>query len=29
MHGGKIWAINNKEGVGATITFTLPIKDNH
>ena len=29
MHGGRIWATNNKEGVGATITFTLPIKDNH
>ena len=29
MHGGKIWATNNKEGVGATITFTLPIKNNH
>ena len=26
MHGGKIWATNNKEGVGSTITFTLPIK---
>ena len=26
MHGGKIWATNNKEGVGATITFSLPIK---
>ena len=29
MHGGRIWATNNKEGVGATITFTLPIKNNH
>ncbi|HEY5737913.1 MAG TPA: HAMP domain-containing sensor histidine kinase, partial [Nitrososphaeraceae archaeon] len=29
MHGGRIWATNNKEGVGTTITFTLPIKDNH
>ena len=29
MHGGSIWATNNKEGVGATITFTLPIKNNH
>ena len=28
-HDGKIWATNNKEGVGATITFTLPIKNNH
>lgn len=31
MHGGKIWAINNKEldkekGVGSTFTFSLPIK---
>ena len=24
-HGGKIWAYNNKDGVGATFTFTLPI----
>ena len=29
MHGGRIWATNNKEGVGATITFTLPINNNH
>ena len=29
MHGGRIWATNNKEGVGATITFTLPIKNNY
>ena len=29
MHGGRIWATNNKEGIGATITFTLPIKNNH
>ncbi len=31
MHGGKIWAINNKEidrekGIGSTFTFSLPIK---
>jgi signal transduction histidine kinase len=31
MHGGKIWATNNKEidrekGVGSTFTFSLPIK---
>jgi signal transduction histidine kinase len=31
MHGGKIWAINNKEdgtneGVGSTFTFSLPLK---
>ncbi len=24
-HGGKIWAENNKDGIGATITFTLPV----
>ena len=24
-HGGKIWAYNNKDGIGATFTFTLPI----
>ena len=32
MHGGKIWAINNKEidgrekDVGSTFTFSLPVK---
>lgn len=25
-HGGKIWAENNKDGIGATFTFTLPIE---
>jgi len=25
-HGGKIWAYNNKDGKGATFTFTLPIE---
>jgi signal transduction histidine kinase len=25
-HGGKIWAENNKDGRGATFTFTLPIQ---
>lgn len=25
-HGGRIWAENNKDGRGATFTFTLPIK---
>ncbi|MEO9294888.1 MAG: ATP-binding protein [Nitrososphaera sp.] len=25
-HGGKIWAENNKDGKGATFTFTLPLK---
>ncbi|HJU96313.1 MAG TPA: ATP-binding protein, partial [Nitrososphaera sp.] len=24
-HGGKIWAENNKDGKGATFSFTLPI----
>jgi signal transduction histidine kinase len=24
-HGGKIWAENNKEGKGATFSFTLPM----
>ena len=24
-HGGKIWAYNNKDGIGATFTFALPI----
>src|SRR5437867_3788769 len=24
-HGGKIWAENNKNGIGATFTFTVPI----
>ena len=24
-HGGKIWAENNKNGKGATFSFTLPI----
>lgn len=24
-HGGKIWAHNNKDGKGATFTFTLPL----
>ena len=25
VHGGKIWAENNKEGKGATFSFSLPI----
>ena len=34
MHGGKIWATNNKEkdrekDVGSTFTFSLPVKNNH
>jgi signal transduction histidine kinase len=24
-HGGRIWAENNKDGKGATFSFTLPI----
>jgi signal transduction histidine kinase len=24
-HGGRIWAENNKDGEGATFTFTLPL----
>lgn len=24
-HGGKIWGENNKDGRGATFTFTLPL----
>ncbi|MBA2268953.1 MAG: hypothetical protein H0W19_11570 [Nitrosopumilus sp.] len=27
-HGGKIWAENNKDGIGATISFTLPLTNN-
>ena len=26
-HGGKIWAYNNKDGIGATFTFTLPVRE--
>jgi signal transduction histidine kinase len=26
-HGGRIWAQNNPDGVGATFTFTLPIEE--
>jgi signal transduction histidine kinase len=25
-HGGKIWAENNEDGIGATFTFTIPIE---
>jgi signal transduction histidine kinase len=24
-HGGRIWAINNKDGRGATFSFSLPV----
>ena len=27
-HGGKIWAENNKEGKGATFSFSLHLADN-
>ena len=27
-HGGKIWAENNKDGIGATVSFTLPLTNN-
>ena len=26
-HGGKIWAKNNADGIGATLTFTLPVRN--
>ena len=26
-HGGKIWAENNKDGIGATFRFTLPLRN--
>ena len=26
-HGGRIWAVNNKEGSEATFLFTLPISN--
>ncbi len=25
VHGGRIWAENNKAGKGATFSFTLPL----
>jgi two-component system sensor histidine kinase VicK len=28
-HGGKIWAENNRDGKGATFTFTLPVQKPH
>jgi signal transduction histidine kinase len=28
-HGGKIWAENNPDGIGATFTFTLPLSIAH
>ena len=24
-HGGKMWAENNSDGIGATFSFTLPL----
>ncbi len=26
-HGGRIWAENNKEGNGSTVSFYLPVED--
>jgi two-component system sensor histidine kinase VicK len=26
-HGGRIWAENNVDGIGATVSFTLPFRD--
>ena len=26
-HGGKIWAKNNADGIGATLAFTLPVRN--
>ena len=28
-HGGKIWAVNNIHGKGATFTFSIPINNNN
>ncbi|HKR74006.1 MAG TPA: HAMP domain-containing sensor histidine kinase, partial [Candidatus Nitrosocosmicus sp.] len=28
-HGGKIWAYNNKDGIGATFIFSLPMIDDN
>ncbi len=28
-HGGKIWAKNNKDGKGATFSFSLPLTDTY
>lgn len=27
-HGGRIWAENNSDGIGATFSFTLPTSQN-
>jgi signal transduction histidine kinase len=27
-HGGKMWAENNQDGIGATFSFSLPIFEN-
>ena len=27
-HGGKIWAKNNVDGIGATFSFSLPLEEN-
>ena len=26
-HGGRIWAENNADGIGASVSFTLPSRD--
>jgi len=26
-HGGKIWAENNADGKGATVSFSIPLPD--
>ena len=28
-HGGRIWAINNTHGKGATFTFSIPVNNNN
>jgi two-component system, OmpR family, sensor histidine kinase VicK len=28
-HGGRIWAANNKDGKGATFSFSLPLLSQH
>ena len=28
-HGGKIWAINNKNRIGSTFSFSLPVEAKH
>jgi two-component system sensor histidine kinase VicK len=28
-HGGKMWAENNSDGIGATFSFTLPLENRY